>query len=97
VGGVEGVFQNMKDKESHLIILESQSQLDAKPAVSFLRADFLGQPRNGVAAQCQLRQLPFQLRGSEADKSCMRETPPHATTGCDKVLCTVATETSKYH
>jgi len=27
----------------------------------------------------------------------MRENPPLATTGCDKVLCTVATEISKHH
>ena len=43
------------------------------------------------------RQFPFQLLGSEADKGCMRELPPLATTRCDKVLCTVATETSKHH
>ena len=55
------------------------------------------QPRNGVAAHCQLRQLPFQLRGSEADEGCMRENPPLATTGCEKVLCTVATEIFKHH
>jgi len=41
-----------------------------------------------------LRQLPFQLRGSEADEGCMRENPPLATTGCDEVLCTAATEAS---
>ena len=44
-----------------------------------------------------LRQLPFQLRGSEADEGYMRENPPLATTGCDEVLCTAATEASKYH
>ena len=44
-----------------------------------------------------LRQLPFQLRGSEADEGYMRENPPLATTGCDEVLCTAATEASKYY
>ena len=50
-----------------------------------------------VSQHTVLRQLPFQLRGSEADEGCMRENPPLATTGCDEVLCTAATETSKYH
>ena len=52
-------------------------------------------PRNGVAAHCQLRQLPFQLRDSEADEGCVRENPPLATTGCDKVLYTVTTKTEE--
>ena len=50
-----------------------------------------------VAAHCYSKQRPFQLRGSEADEGCMRESPPVTTTGCYKVLCTVATETSKRH
>ena len=61
-----------------------------------LQAAFLGQPRNGVAAHC-LTTAPLSAAGSEADEGCMREIPHLATAGCDEVLCTAATETSKYH
>ena len=50
-----------------------------------------------VSQHTVLRQLPFQLRGSEADEGYVRKNPPVAAAGCDEVLCTAATETSKYH
>ena len=42
----EDFFQNLEDKKSHLIILESQVQLHDKLAVSFLltRIPSLGEP-----------------------------------------------------
>ena len=56
-GEAGGVFQNLKDKESYLIILQSQPQLYKKLAVSFLltRIPSLGEP----TADTGLPQSPF--------------------------------------